>query len=214
MRILFWNTYRNPKINIYIVNLIQEYNIDILIMAEYYADEGELVKLLEKYNQNLIKCSTIGCNRIHIWSNYSDIKAGEQDTYYSIQIIKEQFILCCVHLMSDLYGDRSDERTDKIQQIMHDINIYEDKICSKRTMIMGDFSYPPGIYYLNEAKLYSPLWYLLDQVIISKDMLPLFKKDSLKIITTCNYSDLMDGRAHPNKKISDHFPIICEIEED
>ena len=143
MRILFWNTYQNLKINIYVVNLIQEYHIDILIMAEYDADEGELIKLLEEYNENFIKCSTIGCNRIHIWSNYSDIKAGEQDTYYSIQIIKEQFILCCVHLMSDLYGDRSDERADKIQQMMHAINIYEDKIGSKQTMIIGDFNETP-----------------------------------------------------------------------
>ena len=76
---------------------------------------------------------------------------------------------------------------------------------------MGDFSYPPGTYYLNQAKLYSPMWYMLDQVIVSKDVLPLLKKESVKIITSCGYSDLVDKNQHPDKKISDHFPIMCEI---
>ncbi len=40
---------------------------------------------------------------------------------------------------------------------------------------MGDFSYPPGTYYVNQSKLHSPMWYMLDQVIMSKDVLPLFR---------------------------------------
>ena len=79
--------------------------------------------------------------------------------------------------------------------------------------LFGDFSYPPGTYYLNQSKLHSPMWYMLDQVIISKEVLPLFSKEYLKIITSCSYSDLNDTRGRPNKKISDHFPIICEIRE-
>lgn len=77
--------------------------------------------------------------------------------------------------------------------------------------LMGDFHHPPGTYFLNKAQLYSPMWYMLDQVIISKDIVPLFKKDSLEIITRCSYSELMDSQGRPDKRISDHFPIICEI---
>lgn len=264
MKILFWNAHKNPQINKYVVSLILDYGADIVIMAEYSADESELKRLLQENNENFIPCNTVGCNRIQIWSNYDNVKAGIQNKYYSIQVIREQYILCCIHLMSDLYGDKSDERLAKIQEIMHDIFETEKRIHSKKTIIigdfnempyskgclsangfhglpvleiedkdtrkvfeyayrkfynpmwnfMGDFSYPPGTYYLDQAKLYSPMWYLLDQVIVSKDMLPYLKKDSLKIITTCSYADLMDEKKRPDKNVSDHFPIICEIEQD
>ena len=74
--------------------------------------------------------------------------------------------------------------------------------------LMGDFDYPPGTFYVNQSKLHSPMWYMLDQVIISQDVLPIFNKDSLKIITACSYADLVDDSKHPNRKISDHFPIM------
>ena len=51
------------------------------------------------------------------------------------------------------------------------------------------------------------------QVIISQEVLPIFIKERLKIITTCSYADLKNKNQHPNKKISDHFPIICEIRD-
>ena len=57
------------------------------------------------------------------------------------------------------------------------------------------------------------MWYIVDQVVLSQDILPLFKKESLKIITSCSYSDLRDKNDHPDKKISDHFPIVCEIKD-
>lgn len=263
MRIMFWNTKGNKDINEYVVSLVKDYNIDILLMAEYYGNKVELEEMFRKCHQRHIACTTIGCDRISIWSNYVNMKSGIQNTYYSIQIIKDKYILCCIHLMSDIHGDRSNERFAKMREIIYDINSIEKEIGSKQTIItgdfnempydrgclsadgfhglpvlnvsdtstrkvnekeyrkfynpmwnfMGDFSHPPGTYYLNQAKLYSPIWYMLDQVILSKDILPLFRKESLKIITSCHYSDLMDRNGHPNKKISDHFPIMYEIED-
>ena len=116
MRILFWNTHRNANINVYLLNLIQDYNIDILVTSEYTANEKELAILFANSQQNLIKCNTEGCNRINVWSNYIDVKSGLQEDYYSIQIIKQAYILCCVHLMSDLHSDHSRERFSTIQQ--------------------------------------------------------------------------------------------------
>lgn len=263
MRIMFWNTHRNKAINEYIVSLVMDYDIDIFILAEYDADEIELDKLLKKYYLKHSSCLTLGCDRISIWSNYVNIKSGRQNPHYSIQVINEKYILCCVHLMSDAYGDMSAERHAKIREIMYDIQQTEKEIYSKSTVIigdfneapysrgclsadgfhglpvlnvndtsarvvsgmeyrkfynpmwnfMGDFSYPPGTYYLNQAKLYSPMWYIVDQVVVSQDILPLFKRESLKIITSCRYFDLRDKNEHPNKEISDHFPIMCEIED-
>ncbi len=263
MKILFWNTNRNSDINQYIVYLVQEYNIDVLLLAEYRANKNELCKLFNENYKFLVECNTYGCGRIDSWSSYTDIEAGRQDDYYSIQIIKNRFILCSIHLPTDLHGDYSDERLAKIQEIMYDIKETECEIKSKETVIigdfnempygrgclnangfhglpvlsvhdsptrivngieyrkfynpmwnlMGDFSYPPGTYYLNQSKIYSPMWYMLDQVIVSKDILPLFIKESLEIITSCSYVDFMDSKGRPNKKISDHFPIICEIRD-
>lgn len=263
MRIMFWNTNNNKTINDYIVSLVRDYDIDILIMAEYNGNKLELEESLRIYNQKHRACTTIGCNRISIWSNYVNMKSGIQDRHYSIQVIQDKYILCCIHLMSDMQGDRSDERFAKMRQIIYDISITEQEIGSNNIIIigdfnempygrgclsadgfhglpvlkvsdkstrtvdqieyrkfynpmwnlMGDFSYPPGTYYLNQSKLYSPMWYMLDQVILSKDILPLFKRESLKIITSCSYSDLMDKNCHPNKEISDHFPIMLEIED-
>lgn len=261
MKILFWNTNRNQDINMYLASLVMDYNIDILITAEYAADKNELHNIFRKSNQYLNECNTFGCKRINFWSNYVEVEASVQSDHYSIQIVKDKYILCCVHLMSDLHGDSSYERLKIAEQIMYDIHDIEEKIDSKRSIIIGDFNempygsaclnangfhglpvlrekdknsrivnnkeyqkfynpmwnlfgdytYPPGTYYFNQAKLHSPMWYMLDQVIISQELLPLFSKESLKIITTCSYGDLMDDSYHPNKRISDHFPIMCEI---
>lgn len=263
MRILFWNTNRN-KINQYIANVVRDYNIDVLIMAEYEDEKNELGNLLQSYNKPLTEYNTLGCDRIAFWSNYVDVEPGIQDTYYSIQIIGKEYIVCCVHLFTDLHGDRSDERLAIIQQIMQEIKKLEEEINSRKTIIigdlnempygrgclnangfhglpalkiddnatrsvnnieyrkfynpmwnlLGDFSYPPGTYYLNQAKLNSPMWYMLDQVIISQELLPSFRREDLRIITTCSSGDLMDKSLHPNKKISDHFPIMCEVAEE
>lgn len=261
MKILFWNTNRNNEINNYIVSLIQDNDIDIVVLAEYKADEEELKELFLQNNLFMNKCNTIGCNRIHIWSNYSCVDAGAQDDYYSIQIFNNDIILCGTHMFSDLNGDHDDERVVLANQIVKEIENVEARTKSKKVVIigdmnespygkgclnangfhglpslkvtdketrvvrgvkyrkyynpmwnlMGDVDYPPGTYYLNKAMLNSPMWYMLDQVIVSKAVLPYFVHDSLAIVTECSYGDLKDERLHPNKIISDHFPIVCEI---
>jgi len=262
MKILFWNTNSNSNINPYIASVVLDYNIDILVMAEYNANANELRTILRENQHYLNKCNTLGCDRVDVWCNYANVKSGIQEKYYSIQVIDDEFVMCGVHLFTDLHGDRSDERLAIIRKIMYDIQETEKEIQSQRTIVigdinempygrgclnadgfhglpmlniadkptrivnemeyrkfynpmwnlMGDFSYPPGTYYLNQSKLHSPMWYMLDQVIVSKDILPLFKRESLRIITSCRYGELIDENQHPDKKISDHFPIMCEIE--
>lgn len=261
MRILFWNTHRNMTINPYLLSLVEDYDIDILVVAEYKGCAEELSESLQRSKQKLKKGNTLGCQRLNVWSNFCDIEPSVQGDYHSIQIINNKIVLCCVHLFSDLHGDYGDDRLQEIQQIIHDISEAESKIKSRKTIIigdfnempydkgclnangfhglpslrlgdkstrivrnkeyrkfynpmwnlMGDFHHPPGTYFLSKAQLYSPMWYMLDQVIISKDVVPLLKKDSLEIITRCSYSELMDLQGRPDKRISDHFPIVCEI---
>lgn len=264
MKILFWNTNRNNHINNYIISLVKDYDVDILIAAEYDSDEQELILGFEQSGLPLEPCNTLGCERLKIWSSYVKIDAGVQHKYYSIQIINDNCILCCPHLPSDLHGDSSEERFAIIQRIMMDINQLKEKIGTQEVVIvgdmnempydkgclnangfhglpavklterasrtvngteyakyynpmwnlMGDYSYPPGTYYWNASRIKNPMWYMLDQVIISKELIPKFKKEKLKILTTCTYADLMNHNNIPDKHISDHFPIICEIEDE
>ena len=116
---MFWNTNKNKAINKYIVSLVRDYDIDILIMAEYDGNKCEVEELLWGYNQKHSSCITICCNRISIWSNYVNMKSGIQDKHYSIQVVQDKYILCCIHLMSDMRGDRSDERFIKMRQIKY-----------------------------------------------------------------------------------------------
>ena len=244
--------------------MMRDYNIDILGLAEYSSDPNELWSLCRNHGLLMMQANTKGSSRLNIWSNYIDIKEGQQQKYYSIQIIQEKYIICFVHLFSDLYGQRDDERLKKIEEIIYDIQTEEQLLNMDKTIIigdinempygksclsasgfhglpalsisdnslrtvydnqykkyynpmwnlMGDFKYPPGTYYWNDAKLCSPMWYMLDQVIISQGMIPALKKDKLKIITTCSAGDLMCKNGRPDKKISDHFPIMCEFDDE
>lgn len=261
MKILFWNTHGNNNINNYVESLSVDFEVDILVLAEYKGNKEELKNKLR--TNGLINRNTIGCDRIDLWSSYVDVEQGPQDPYYSIQIIKNEYVLCCVHLPSDLHGDYSEERFGIIQQMMQEIQKTEESVRTKKTIIIGDmnempyakgclnanamhglpvldtmdkdtrkvsktpyrkfynpmwnffgdFNYPPGTYYLSDSRMSSPMWYMLDQVIISKDVLPLFQKEKLQIVTRCTYSSLASSNGRPNKIISDHFPIVCEITE-
>ena len=261
MKILFWNTYRNKNINNYVLNLVEKYDVDILLLAEYKGNLEDLDSLLICSNQKLERCNTVGCNRIEMWSNLINVDPGIQNDYYSIQIINNQLIICGVHLFSNLNENKDDERLEKIKEIKLDINTLEKNRNSNKVIIIGDFNempygkgclyangfhglpilndndkitrkvygaeytkyynpmwnffgdfnYPPGTYYYsNSSSFYSPMWYIFDQVLMSKEVIPFFRKESLEIIT----NGLTNKNGHPNKKISDHFPIVLEIKEE
>ena len=91
----------------------------------------------------MIKCFTEGCDRISVWSNYINIEPGSQGDYYSIQIFLDKYVLCCVHLISDIHGDRSEERLEDMQENMYDIQKTEEDINSQKTIIIGDFNEMP-----------------------------------------------------------------------
>lgn len=50
MRILFWNTHRNVDINSYILDIVNQNEIDVLVLAEYMAEINELNWNFDTYN--------------------------------------------------------------------------------------------------------------------------------------------------------------------
>lgn len=63
MKLLFWNTYRNKKINPYIEGIVDDFDADLLVLSEYLADKNELSMALAKGRQQLVESNTIGCDR-------------------------------------------------------------------------------------------------------------------------------------------------------
>ncbi|WP_219851392.1 endonuclease/exonuclease/phosphatase [Scardovia inopinata] len=233
------------------------------MLAEYCADKDNLFTSIRANQDYFIEYMTLGCNRINIWGNYRNVEPRGQNSYYSIQVINNTYVLCGLHLISDLHGDNSEERFAKIREIIKDVHDTEEEINSFKSIIVGDFndmpyskgllnadgfhglpalkttkkktrmvsgtlyreyynpmwnffgdfSAPPGTYYYNNSKLYSPMWYILDQFLLSRELAPNLVIDQLKIITECSHGTLYDKNDRPNTKISDHFPIMCEIDD-
>jgi exonuclease III len=252
----------NNNINPYVLSIVEEYDIDIVILAEYKSDLNQLDEMLFQCRKRLTRWNTIGSERINAWGNYIDVQPGEQNKHYSIQIVNNKYIICGTHMKSDLYGDFTDERTDVAAQIMHEIESVKQKYNSDLVIIIGDmnestygktclsakgfhglpalnenddamrtvlgkkyekmynpmwnlygdFSYPPGTYYRSESKLCTPAWFMIDQIIMSQSMVRFLKKDELKIIVECKGEKLYTRDKHPNKQISDHFPIVCKFD--
>lgn len=185
MRLLFWNTYNNKNINSYVMSLVEENEIDILVLAEYTGNENELSEYLQQCKKRLFKWNTLGCDRIKIWGNYVNVEPVSQNKYYSIQVVDRQYIVCGVHMYSNLNGECYDERTHLAGEIMYDIKSIKDKIYSDKVIILGDMNESPYektclsangfhalpalkvsdkktriIYQKEYEKMYNPMWNL------------------------------------------------------
>lgn len=110
----------------------------------------------------------------------------------------------------------------------HGMPIYEETRRKSRTIagkeffmfynpmwnLLGDSRQPYGTYYYSGNDTVNTYWNIYDQVIIRPALKGRFVSDSLKIITETSNRFLLDHNGHPDKKISDHLPIIFEIKED
>lgn len=145
VNILFWNTYQNPLINPYLASLVKDNDINILVLAEYVASHDEFKRLLLNTNHRLEEYVTDGCKRITIFGDYSYVVPADQVRYYSIQIVNDDFILCGVHLPSNLHADNS-KRDKIIRDIMQDIHNREKGLSTLKTVIVGDMNEMPYDY--------------------------------------------------------------------
>lgn len=141
MRIAFWNTHKNKKINEVIRQLILEERIDLMVMAEYSDADGlkSLVSSLYGYKM----CLTPGCKRISMVGRISDIEPGATQEHYAIQIINHNLILCALHLNSKIFSDADDRRQFELHEIKKRIVQHEEKYKTKNAIILGDFNENP-----------------------------------------------------------------------
>lgn len=71
---------------------------------------------------------------------------------------------------------------------------------------------PPGTYYYDNSSTSELFWYMLDQVLIRPTLLPLFRNDSLEIITSIGETSLLTKDGRPDARAaSDHLPIMFAL---
>ena len=141
---MFWNTHKNKGINSILCDLIIENRISVVVLAEYSADIDDLIDLLHSCGVSMQQVPTVGCDRIHILGEIGiHIEPQLQTDRSSIQVIKENIILCCVHLSSQIYSDSVGRREIDIEQIIRDILKLETELSTKNTIIVGDFNINP-----------------------------------------------------------------------
>lgn len=142
MRICFWNTNKNREINKYIVDIMAEHLIDIFILAEYEANIEHLQQTLTSHSIITEQGLTIGCDRITILHRKKNVEPGFQNKYCSMQIIEGKYLLVCLHLPSKLYANRL-KKDIAISRIVEEIQKYEKKLGTEKTIIAGDINENP-----------------------------------------------------------------------
>lgn len=143
MRVLFWNTNKNDNINSVLTELIIDNNISIVVLAEYTANMKELVHYLSLRGKEMKPYITNGCDRIQILGNELNVEPSVQSSHASMQIINNNYILCCVHLNSKIHSGHEERRNIIIEQIINDILDIEERMNTKNTIIVGDFNINP-----------------------------------------------------------------------
>jgi len=177
---MFWNTHKNASINQIICEIAKEKAIDIIFLAEYQDNIHNLIDTLD-----MQPYVTLGCDRIKVIGRKKGVEPGVQGTRYSIQIIENKYILCAIHLPSQISSGHQERRNIVIQTILNDLQDIEKRLASKRSIILGDFNEDPyedgclsavnfhGLPSLNDASknyriiegqqfqmFYNPMWNL------------------------------------------------------
>lgn len=140
MNIIFWNTNRNENINKYLLQLIEEKDADIIILAEYNDQSSKLINELYLKDLYFKVVRGIACKKINVMfkSNIKPTLNDDNANYISLKIEKNnlQFQLFASHFPSKL---RTDERNRRIvaQEMKGDINKYENAI------VIGDLNSNP-----------------------------------------------------------------------
>lgn len=79
--------------------------------------------------------------------------------------------------------------------------------------LFGDYTDgPPGTYYYYNSDHLSYFWNMFDQLLIRPNLLPFFRNETLKIVDKVGSKNLLTPTGIPDKKMSDHLPIIFKLD--
>ncbi len=70
---------------------------------------------------------------------------------------------------------------------------------------------PRGTYYYSNSTHVNYFWHIFDHILLRPELLTHYKDDGVKIITRIGGATLRQKSGRPNKRISDHFPILLNL---
>ena len=148
MIVAFWNVKKNNSIDPLIMDLIEENNIDILVLAEYDNDIDHLCKSLNFHSTQFktLPCTNWGCDKIKglYSSRYSHDPLMAVSRYYISSFYTTYFkvIIGMIHAPSNMYRSDAD-RIPLFSQFYSDILKQELETKTYNTVILGDFNSNP-----------------------------------------------------------------------
>lgn len=142
MNVFFWNTNKNESINTVINEIVLEYDISLIVLAEYVADADELISTMLK-NGIVLKQYEKICERITIFGTLKNLEPKFDDGHSTIKVINNKDILCCIHLNSKIYGDNENQRNILINRFISEIQRVEKELNTENTIIVGDLNINP-----------------------------------------------------------------------
>ena len=159
MKILFWNLKRN-NIASYIIDVLEELNIDILICAEFQGlDLKELLKSIPFFR---IADTKGACEKVILLhrDNIQVVCSQAQSRYaiFTCQCNESVFHICALHLQDKSHSSYHD-RAITIGQIIPDIDKVEKDTKISRTMIIGDFNVSPFDDEMSAKELFNAVMF-------------------------------------------------------
>ncbi len=146
MKVFFWNTHKNEKIDPYIYDFVEENRCDIIILAEYQNSIIGLCDLLSLLQMDLYPWLENVCDKIKIISvkDYRATLLRDDHRYciYSLRSAWGIMLLAALHLPSKLYYEPSDTEA-LARKIRNDIEEEEERAGHRKTFVVGDFNADP-----------------------------------------------------------------------
>ncbi len=146
MKILFWNTHKNPEIDSYIIDFMDENPCDIIILAEYINNINGLCNQLAILKLDYYVWNSLACDKVKIISKqcYKNKLMQDEKRYciYSMETAYGKYILTALHLPSKLHFEPPDTEF-YARRIRSDIENAEEKVRHHKTFVVGDFNVNP-----------------------------------------------------------------------
>lgn len=149
MNCLFWNVgKKNKDINDYLFKLIVNYNLQLIVLAEYEENGKELLINLGSQGYNYFYHHKLACNRISIFSIYTKekIKDLNETNYYTFKQVPHDTLgninFCFVHFPSQMHSTENDLAIEA-RFLKDDIDEVERTTGSDKTVLVGDFNMNP-----------------------------------------------------------------------
>ena len=152
---LFWNTYGTKEINSYIESLVHEFDINIIVLAEYNADVGDLLMKINNGPSSFTVLENAVCKKVTIISNChatnNILRDGKNYSIHEIEVFGKALIVAAVHLPSKYLTSEATQHV-AIDHLVNAIGEAEGVTGHNNTIVVGDFNQNPfesGMIYAN-----------------------------------------------------------------